>query len=244
MKKLVLILIIALTLSGAGLVATVASYPVEVNGEPLNVTVLNHNGTTYLPIRAVSESLGVPIEWTGKVEIQTVDVDELKEACVAVLAQNPKDGMKGSGVYIDYDEILTAQHVVDGMDRFTVNGYMDLGLKDSDKGSDSAILETPHKKKPVKIGDSDEIKIGDGLIIIATPLGGDETVEYTTMIGQNPAGEGFMAMASVGAGSSGGAVFDMYGCLVGIIIAGDGTTEDGSRVRNLIMPINEIREAL
>lgn len=244
MKKL-FVLIIALFLTGGGLVATVASYPVSVNGETLNVTVLNHNGTTYLPLKAVGQALGADVKWTGKsVEIQTVDIEELKKACVEVLAQSPKDGMQGSGVYIDYGEILTANHVVMGMDRFTVNGYLDLKLKDSDSDVDAAILETPHKEKPVKIGDSDEVKVGDTLIVIGAPQGKEDTVEYVTMLGQNPVGNGFMVMASMGAGSSGGAVFDTNGCLVGILIAGDGSTEDGVMVRNLVEPINDIRETL
>lgn len=244
MKKLIIALILTLSI-GTAYGATFTSYPVNINGQALSAKPMNVDGTTYLPVRAVSEALGVPIEWTGSsVEIQTVDVDKLKEACVSVLAQNPKNGMQGSGVYIDYDEILTANHVVTGMDRFTVNGYIDLKLKDSDKDSDSAILETPHKAKPVKIGDSDEIKIGDQLIIVAAPEGNEDTVEYVTMIGDNPAGEGFMVMASVGAGASGGAVFDMNGSLVGILIAGDGTTDDGVMTRNLVSPINDIREAM
>lgn len=44
--------------------------------------------------------------------------------------------------------------------------------------------------------------------------------------------------------TGGGAVFDTNGCLVGILIAGDGSTEDGVMVRNLVEPINDIRETL
>ena len=242
MKRLIPILIIALFLPGAGLVATISNYDVKVNGQALNATVLNQSGSTYLPIRAVSEATGTDIKWTGKsVEISTVDLDRLKEACVEVLAQNPRDGMQGSGVYIDYDEILTANHVVTGMDRFTVNGYIDLSLEESNKDVDAAVLETPHKAKPVKIGDSDEVKIGDKVIIIAAPQDKEDTVEFATVTGFDP--RGFVVMATMGAGASGGAVFDINGCLIGIIITADGTAEH-VRVKNLVSPINDIREAL
>ena len=240
--RFLFVLIIALSLTGGGLVATVASYPVSVNGETLNVTVLNQNGSTFLPLKAVGQALGADVTWTGKsVEISTVDLDRLKEACVEVLAQNPRDGMQGSGVYIDYDEILTANHVVTGMDRFTVNGYIDLSLEDSNKDVDAAVLETPHKAKPVKIGDSDEVKIGDKVIIIAAPQDKEDTVEFATVTGFDP--RGFVVMATMGAGASGGAVFDINGCLIGIIITADGTAEH-VRVKNLVSPINDIREAL
>lgn len=37
--------------------------PTDANGKP--VEVFTYNGTTYLPVRAVSEALGQPIQWDG-----------------------------------------------------------------------------------------------------------------------------------------------------------------------------------
>ena len=37
--------------------------PRDANGNPVEVFI--YNGTTYLPVRAVSNSLGIPIQWDG-----------------------------------------------------------------------------------------------------------------------------------------------------------------------------------
>ena len=38
--------------------------PVDANGKPVEVFI--YNGTTYLPVRAISNAFGKPIMWDGK----------------------------------------------------------------------------------------------------------------------------------------------------------------------------------
>lgn len=248
MKRIKLIVAIlaafTITVSGATYTLTSASYPINVNGQKLSVEPLNLNGNTYLPLRAISQAAGVPIEWDNakkSVEITTVDVERLKEACVSLYDNGE---FCGSGVYWDYNEVLTTYHMLKkgwAPDN-TAEGW-EVSKKDSDEETDSATLKSSERIKPVKIGDSDEIGTGDKVIIIASPQGNEDTVEYTEVIGPDPYGNGFMVMATMGVGASGGAVFDMNGCLVGILIASDGTTEH-VRTRTLVSPINDIRKAL
>lgn len=237
MKKL-FVLIIALFLTGGGLVATVASYPVSVNGETLNVTVLNQNGTTYLPLKAVGQALGADVKWTGKsVEIQTVDIEELKKACVMIYADDGKTVMQGSGVYIDYDQVLTANHVVDARTNIKESGGDVLTLEDADVKTDSAVLQSSKGVKPVKIGDSDETKVGDKVILITSPKGKKNTVTYAEILTSGNPNEFIVKSDDLLNGSSGGAMFNMNGELIGIFNSGAGQWK-------FVIPINLIRKAL
>lgn len=245
MKKL-LVLIIALSTFcyGAGLVATVATYPVNVNGQNLGVTVLNQNGTTYLPLKAVGQALGADVAWTGKsVEIQTVDVEKLKKACVMIFAENTTVGSQGSAVCWDYGEYLTAYHIVDnGQTNIRTSGNDKLTVDQTNETLDIATLDADDDVKPVKIGDSDDVKVGDKVLIIGSPKRAEDTVAYGTV--SNPESRGMVVLTDglgiATDGASGGAVFDLNGCLIGILVAEDNDKQG----RFLVIPINEIRKAI
>jgi S1-C subfamily serine protease len=242
----ILILILAAsTISyGSGITASMATYPINLNGQRLEATLLNVNGSTYLPVRTVSEALGVDIGWTGSsVEIDTVDIEALKEACTMIIASDGDTYEQGSGVYIDYNQVLTAYHGVDE-GRINVRTAVDksdpntMTVIASAPAIDVAVLEPVEQRKPVKIGDSDEVKAGDKVILISTPTGKVNTVSYGTVKGY-PDKSKILIGAISADGSSGGAVFDMDGCLIGILIAGDVGLKECN-----IVPINTIKKAL
>ena len=244
MKKfpILLIFLIASTVTAYATDYTLKSvtYPINVNGVNLTVEPLNYNGTTYLPIRAISEAVGVPIEWnnaTRSVEITTLDVDKLKESCVMIYAYNEKAGMQGSGVYVDYDQVLTANHVVDGKPNVKTSDGDILTIEDTDLKTDSAVLESSEEVKPVKIGDSDEVKVGDKVILITSPKGAENTVTYATVQELNSIGTLIMIWGDANHGSSGGSVFNTKGELIGVL-------KSGGEKLLFIIPINDIRKAL
>jgi hypothetical protein len=70
MKKFLLAVVIVLVLA----VPAVAEAPVTVlvDGKALNTPGLLINDTTYVPLRAVSESLGAKVEWDGRAIISTL----------------------------------------------------------------------------------------------------------------------------------------------------------------------------
>lgn len=236
---------------------TGADYPIMVNGEALSSSdapAMNYQGRTMLPLRAVSEALDVPIEWDDakkQVNIDTIDLEALKESCVMV--SGGIDGQyvnQASGVLIDYDEVLTCYHVIDGKDYLEIN-YDDSNaanvckLADTAEAEDAAILTPPGKDvKPVKIGDSDEVRIGDRVYIVSCPDGEKNVVTEGEVLSikyvntnENGKIEGFLISNASQPGSSGGAVFTSYGLLIGFVTAGDA---QGS----VVVPINDARKAL
>lgn len=237
----VLVIVSSVTAYGATYTLTSANYPINVNGQKLAVEPLNMNGTTYLPLRSISDAVGVPISWNDaskSVEINTVDIEALKKACVTIYAGEPNTmGEQGSGVYADYDKVLTAQHIIDGAKRFGTMEEEYSSLISQDKILDVAVLKPASEKKPVKIGDSDEVGFGDRVIVVSSPGNREDTVSYATV--QTPAnGEMVLWGDGVGKGSSGGGVFTLSGELIGIVTAGD----DGRLF--MATPINDIRKAL
>jgi hypothetical protein len=83
MKKLVLGTIIGILISGmvyaSGLIAEVATFKVYINGNEFksDKAVAVINGSTYLPLKAIGEALGVNVSWNS--EKKCVDIGEDKE---------------------------------------------------------------------------------------------------------------------------------------------------------------------
>jgi S1-C subfamily serine protease len=234
----ILFILLPITAYGVNYTLTSATYSINVNGQKLAVQPLNLNGTTYLPIRSISEAVGVPIEWTGKsVEITTLDLDRLKEASVMIYADDGKTQVQGSGVYTDYGEVTSAFHLIaDNRTNLKTSEGDKLTVDDTDQPLDIMTLDSIDDTKPVKIGDSDDVKVGDKVIIISAPNGKNDTVTYGTVKDLKPLGaDEILINAKLSDGSSGGAVVNMSGELIGIIVAGLGAD-------HFAIPINHIRE--
>jgi len=258
-KRLFSLMIAAMLLAGTG-AATVsytlssAEYPIVVNGTAMEfdgAVPMNWEGSTMLPLRAIAEALGVDIQWNEEkrqVEINTIDLEALKDSCVMVY--NGSGGVyrtRASGVLIDYDEILTCQHAIDEGNEYAVvyddsEEYVKCALAQESVKQDAAILTPPDRSvKPVKIGDSDEVEVGDTVYIISSPHGeknvitSGEVLRFSRFDGLAV----FVTTANTTGGSSGGAVFNEQGELIGIV---DGGSDDNSR--NYIVPINNIRKDL
>ncbi len=277
-KKRAISILFAITLlTGTALAATYecvsVEYPIIVNGETMTFTdaePMNYNGRTMLPLRAVADALGVPIEWdenNQQVIIETVqpstspeptiDTEALKDACVKIhVGTDGKYTHQGSGVLIDYDEILTCYHVVDEGKTMFKAFYEDGTEKQCDltdtadsyynttegrtTDMDAAILRPEDTNvKPVKVGDSDTVDVGDKIYVISSPEGKKNVVTSGVVeaAGHDNGMYVYGATAKTEPGSSGGAVFNSNGELVGIISSASGEY-------CWIIPINHIREAL
>lgn len=208
--------------------------------------VMNYNGSTYLPLRKVAEAIGAKIDYEpnhNKITIDNgLDIEKLKESCVFIDTVDST----GSGFVYDYGKVLTCYHVVDNSNKNTAeftNGSKEALTKVKDfKDIDVSILSINSTVKPVKIGDSDEVKAGDKVWLISSPKGkknivtSGEVIEVTSYNRITY----IHSSAECHEGSSGGALFNSKGELIGIEDK-DSTLQDGS---GYAIPINDIRKAL
>ncbi|WP_206460428.1 trypsin-like peptidase domain-containing protein [Anaerovorax sp. IOR16] len=248
MKKLLLGVILTITLTttvyGASYIFNDANSTLYVNGSKVNCNPVTYNNTTYLPLRTVAETLGAEVGYnntTKQIDINTVNTQKLAESCVMLFSEKGTEGHQGSGVYIDYGKILSCDHVTNGNTKHFTSDKLDLTLDKSNSTLDASILDSPNKDiKPVKIGDSDEVKVGDKVILITSPKGEKNKITYANVLERYPNGEKeILLWGKIDNGSSGGACFNMQGELVGILANG----LDGSDLCAMI-PINDIRKEL
>ena len=166
----------------------------------------------------------------------------------------------GSGFIISDDGyILTNYHVVEGSDSVTVATYedetYDAKVIGYDESNDVAILKIDAENlKPVTIGDSDKLRVGDYVYAIGNPLG-ELTFSLThgivSALSRNvKTGSGtqmnlIQTDCAINSGNSGGALFNSFGEVVGITNAKFSSSGFSSEaeIDNICfaIPVNSVR---
>ena len=159
----------------------------------------------------------------------------------------------GSGFVIDEKGyILTNNHVIENAKEIWVTladeSRLQAKLVGADSKTDSAIIkiDSPKSLTPVKLGDSDKIRVGDWIIAIGNPfgLGGSVTAGIVSAKSRDiEAGsyDNFIQTdASINQGSSGGPMFDMNGEVIGVNTA-IFSTSGGSMGIGFATPINLLK---
>jgi serine protease Do len=145
----------------------------------------------------------------------------------------------GSGIVISSDGyILTNAHVVDDMDSYTVqvtttdpdtgtgvSETYDATLVGSDTDTDIAVLKIDAQNlQAAVLGDSDQLSVGDDVVVIGNPLGLETSVSKGIVSGLNRqlstndrSLSSIQTDAAINSGNSGGAMFNMYGEVVGVV---------------------------
>ena len=165
----------------------------------------------------------------------------------------------GSGVIVerrgDKVYILTNNHVVNGADEIEVNlndgRTFTAELVGGDPLRDLALIsiETRDNLPIAKLGNSDDIWVGDWVLAIGNPLGFESTVTagIISAKGRNAEGQNFtdyiQTDASINPGNSGGALVNLKGEVIGInsFIA---STSGGNIGLGFAIPINNARRAI
>ncbi len=171
-----------------------------------------------------------------------------------VSANNPAEEGSGSGVVIDVDGlILTNAHVIEGSGVVHVRAADGAAVETTAVGADADLdLTLLRPMRPLNLpvaplGDSDALSVGDIVIAIGNPLGLHHTVT-SGIISAKARSIGtpvpfLQTDTAMNPGSSGGALFDLRGRLVGITTGI--LSERGQNVGlNVAIPINVVRAAL
>ena len=145
----------------------------------------------------------------------------------------PRDRVQrslGSGVVVDATGlVVTNHHVIENMTEVKValsdGREIEADILLRDPRTDLAVLRlrTTAGLRPIELGDSDALEVGDIVLAIGNPFGVGQTVTQgivsglaRTNVGVSDYGYFIQTDAAINPGNSGGALIDMAGRLVGI----------------------------
>ena len=165
----------------------------------------------------------------------------------------------GSGFIISEDGyILTNHHVIEDSSSISVSMYdgtsYDAQLIGYDASNDIAVLKIEGENLvPVVLGDSDDLNVGDSVVAIGNPLG---ELTFSLTAGTISAKDRKVTLSSsvtmdliqtdcaINSGNSGGALFNLYGEVIGITNAkysSSSTSEASIDNIGFAIPVNDVR---
>ena len=164
----------------------------------------------------------------------------------------------GSGIVLtDNGYILTNYHVIEDSQSVTVSTYdgasYDASVVGFDQSNDIAVLKVDAEGlSPAVLGKSGDLSVGDQVVAIGNPLG---ELTFTMTQGIVSALDRDVTLSSgssmkliqtdcaINSGNSGGALFNMYGEVVGITNAKFSSSSSGASIDNIgfAIPIDSVR---
>ena len=251
---------IILGAGGAILVNHYASQPAPEDTQTQQLTVMVEG----IRENAVIETIQLD---TGKeltaAEVYAVNVNSTVGITTSITTNvwgfQTTSAASGSGFIISTDGyILTNYHVIDDADSVTVSAFdgtvYDATVIGYDESNDIAILKVDAENlPPVILGDSDNLNVGDQVIAIGNPLGEltfsltsgyvsamDREVTLSSTVSMNL----IQTDCAINSGNSGGALFNMYGEVIGITNAKySSSSSSEASIDNIgfAIPINSVR---
>jgi len=247
-------------LAGAGGVLLGSRQPDAPSENKVNVSTLveGNRENTILDVAAID---------TGKLmspaEVYAVNVNSTVGITTSITTNfwgyQSTSAAAGSGFILSDDGyILTNYHVVENSNSISVAMYdgssHDAKLIGYDEGNDVAVLKIDAENLvPVVLGDSENINVGDSVVAIGNPLG---ELTFSLTSGTISAKDREITMSSgttmrlmqtdcaVNSGNSGGALFNLYGEVIGITNAkysSNASTEASIDNIGFAIPINKAR---
>lgn len=235
-----------------------------VDGVKIEMPLYNYQFTNYAPIRAVAEAVGLDVNVVGtRIDFTSKSIGAGKTT--AEIAQNVESTVfirnydtydmanakiisTGSGVVLDNGTIVTNFHVAEDGIRYGIvyddtpegQEYRTSSWISIDQFRDICILPSQNPNaKGAKLGNSDNLKLGEKVVAIGSPLGLKNTVSEGIVSGfRKINGYNFIQItAPISPGSSGGGLFNARGELIGITTL---KNIDGESL-NFAIPINDVK---
>jgi len=178
-------------------------------------------------------------------------IARLADGSIVSIVMSDKDGKpiaQGSGFFVSADGlIVTNYHVISEGSSAVAKlpdgaFYAVDGVLTFDKARDVAVIKAHGKNfRPLTLGDSNRVQVGEEVVAIGNPLSLESTVSNGIVSGvrtvQDEGGRFLQITAPISPGSSGGPLFNMAGDVVGI------TTMylKGGENLNFAIPINDAK---
>ena len=160
------------------------------------------------------------------------DIAEKALAATVYLEMKDTNGKTlgiGSGFFVKPNLIATNYHVIEGAAKGTAKlvgkftRYKIEGVTATDKTNDLAILKvTAYSIRPLSLGDSDKVRIGETVYVAGNPKGLEGTFSDGIISSQRDmlTKERLQMTAPISPGSSGGPVLNKKGEVIGVSFAG------------------------
>ena len=251
-------------IKGDVLFANVTSSSMIVDGQTIHVQGYNIENSVYFKLRDITNIFGISVSWNDKnntIDILTGQINQNEKNMTAKEIYNrcsdavfcirtyDVDGDplgSGSGFFLDKSgKAVTNFHVLENAYSaivLTADGtnYNVKEILGYDMKGDLAILQVDGNNFPfLSSGDSDEVTSGEKIYAIGSPLGLSNTISEGIVSGINRTIDNIpyiQITAAISHGSSGGALLNEKGQVVGITSAGLATGQN----LNFAIPINAI----
>ena len=266
-KIVALLLACALVGGGSGFGAA-ALMQKNAAAQPQSTTQASSDASVMLEAKRQAAALQVASVDTGKVltpsEVYAQNVNSTVGITTSITTNyfgyQTTSAAAGSGFILTQDGyILTNYHVVEGSNSIKVTTYdgtsYDAQLIGYDESNDIAVLKIDATDlTPVVLGDSDTLNVGDTVVAIGNPLGEltfslttgvvsalDRPVTFSTGTTMNL----IQTDCAINSGNSGGALFNLYGEVIGITNAKYSSSSSSSEASidniGFAIPLDQVR---
>ena len=232
----------------------------------IDVPPFTIEGRTFVPLRYIGEALGATVNWNGQTKTVSIirnssgsismsasDIAKLMAPRSVIIFCYDEAGRymsQGSGFFINSaGQIVTNFHVIDGAKSAVVvmedesEHEVDI-LVHYDRERDLAVLKIDKiGNKYVTLGDSSLVETGNRIFAYGSPLGISNTISEGIISNRNVVMDGYSYIqisSPVSPGSSGGAVADEKGRVIGVVCS----YLAGGQNMNFAVPINDLKELL